>query len=140
MDKTVLDFVCKLQGYRTSLQNIHWDAKNMSQHKLCDDIMDRISDFEDQVSEVEQSINGNLAINLLKGTEYKATNLRKFVEDVIDDTNEFYKKIKEKGDKYIGMASDCESFMSDMQRNLYLVNFTMKENFKREYKNKHRNI
>lgn len=136
MNKTILDFVCKLQGYRTSLQNIHWNAKNMSQHKLCDDIMDRISDFEDQVAEVEQAINGNLPFNKLKGTEYKATGLKKFVEDVISDTNEFYKKVKNMGEKYVGMSSDCESFLSDMQRNLYLVNFTMKEDFKRNYRNK----
>ena len=134
MKKAVLDFVCKLQGYRTSLQNLHWDADSLSQHKLCDDIMDRISDFEDQVSEVEQSISGNLKLNKLVGTEYKATTLKKFVEDVIESTNEFYKKVKTFGDNYIGMASDCESFLSDMQRNLYLVNFTMKEDFKRNYR------
>ena len=136
MRKTVFNFVCKLQGYKTSLQNIHWNADNLSQHKLCDDIMDRISDFEDQVSEVEQSISGNLKNNRLVGTQYKATNLKKFVEDVINSTNEFYHKLEKLGDKYIGMRSDCESFLSDMQRNLYLVNFTIKEDFKRQYKNK----
>lgn len=134
MKKTVLDFVCKLQGFRTSLQNIHWNADNMSQHKLCDDIMDRISSFEDQVAEVEQSISGNLPLNKLKGTEYKATGLKKFVEDVIDETNKFYQKVKGFGEKYVGMASDCESFISDMQRNSYLVNFTIKEDFKRSYR------
>lgn len=136
MRKTVFNFVCKLQGYKTSLQNIHWNADNLSQHKLCDDIMDRISDFEDQVSEVEQSISGNLKNNRLVGTEYKTTTLKKFVEDVIDSTNEFYHKLEKFGDKYIGMRSDCESFLSDMQRNLYLVNFTLKEDFKRQYKKK----
>ena len=141
MRRTVFSFVCKLQGYKTSLQNLHWDADNLSQHKLCDDIMDRISDFEDQVSEVEQSISGNLKKNKLVGTEYKATSLKKFVEDVIESTNEFYHKLENLGDKYIGMRSDCESFLSDMQRNLYLVNFTIKEDFKRNYKNKiHENM
>lgn len=38
------------------------------------------------------------------------------------------------GREYIGMRSDCESFISDMQRNLYLTDFTMKEDFKRNYK------
>ena len=143
MRKTVFNFVCKLQGYKTSLQNIHWNADNMSQHKLCDDIMDRISDFEDQVSEVEQSISGNLKNNKLVGVQYKATTLKKFVEDVIKSTNEFYHKLENFGDNYIGMRSDCESFLSDMQRNLYLVNFTIKEDFKRQYKkkiNEQRNI
>jgi len=38
------------------------------------------------------------------------------------------------GDTYVGMASDCESFLSDMQRKLYLVNFTLKEELKRRLK------
>jgi len=136
MRKTVYSFVCKLEGYKTAIKSLHWDAKSLSQHKLCDDIADRLADFQDQVSEVEQSITGNLPVNRLKGTQYKVRNLKKFVQDVIDSTNSFYKKIKKFGDNYVGMASDCESFISDMQRNLYLVNFTIKEDFKRNYKNK----
>lgn len=136
MRKTVYSFVCKLEGYKTAIKSLHWDAKSLSQHKLCDDIADRLADFQDQVSEVEQSITGNLPVNRLKGTQYKVRNLKKFVQDVIESTNSFYKKIKKLGDSYIGMASDCESFISDMQRNLYLVNFTIKEDFKRNYKNK----
>jgi archaellum component FlaC len=136
MKKFVLDYLCKCEGWKTALQNIHWNADNMSQHKLCDDIAERLASFEDQVGEVEQSINGNLPFNKLKGTPYRIKNLKKYVEDVISDTDDFYKKVKKLGDKYVGMASDCESFMSDMQRNLYLVNFTMKEDFKRQYKAK----
>lgn len=135
MNKEVFNYICKCEGWKTSIKSLHWDSKNLSQHKLCDDIADRLSDFQDQVSEVEQSISGNLPVNKLKGTEYKVTTLKKFVEDVINDTNSFYKKVKGMGDKYVGMASDCESFMSDMQRNLYLVNFTIKEDFKRKYRN-----
>jgi hypothetical protein len=54
----------------------------------------------------------------------------------LDATNTFYKEVKDMGDTYVGMASDCESFLSDMQRKLYLVNFTMKEDFKREFREK----
>jgi hypothetical protein len=133
MNKKVLSFVNKLEGYKTAIKELHWDADNMSQHQLCDDIADRIADFQDQVSEVEQSITGKLAIGNLKPTSYKVTNLKKFVEDVLDETNTFYKSLEDEGDTYTGMKSDCESFLSDMQRNLYLVNFTMKEDFKRNF-------
>ena len=136
MKKLILDYLCKCEGWKTALQNIHWNADNMSQHKLCDDIAERLAAFEDQVGEVEQSMSGNLPFNKLKGVEYKVKNLRKYVEDIIADTNTFYKKVKNLGENYVGMASDCESFLSDMQRNLYLVNFTMKEDFKRSYKKK----
>lgn len=136
MKKLILDYINKMEGWKTAIKSLHWDADNLSQHKLCDDIADRIADFQDQVSEVEQAISGNLSINTLKGTTYKIKDLKSFIQDVLDDTNVFYKKVKKLGDDYIGMASDCESFLSDMQRNLYLANFTLKEDLKRRLKNR----
>jgi len=136
MNKKVLSFVNKLEGYKTAIKQLHWDAKNMSQHELCDDIADSIAEFQDTVSEVEQSITGKLKINSLKPTEYKIKDLKSFVEDILDATNSFYKEVKGMGDTYVGMASDCESFLSDMQRKLYLVNFTLKEELKERLKAK----
>lgn len=136
MTRGVLKYLCVCEGWLTAAKSLHWNSSNLSQHKLCEDIAERIADFQDQISEIEQSITGNLAFNRLKPVEYKIKSLKKFVEDVIDGTNDFYKKVKRMGEKYVGMASDCESFMSDMQRNLYLVNFTLKEDFKRNYRNK----
>lgn len=135
MKKVILDYINKMEGWKTAVKSLHWDAQNLSQHRLCDDIADRIADFQDTVAEVEQSISGNLKINTLKGVTYKVKDLRTFVQDVLDDTNVFYKKIKTLGDTYVGMVSECETFLSDMQRNLYLVNFTLKEGLKRRLKN-----
>ena len=136
MKKVILDYINKMEGWKTAIKSLHWDADNLSQHKLCDDIAGTIADFQDQVSEVEQSITGKLKINTLKGVTYKIKDLKAFVQDVLDETNVFYKKVKKLGDTYAGMASDCESFLSDMQRNLYLVNFTLKEDLKRRLRNK----
>ena len=136
MKKVILDYINKMEGWKTAIKSLHWDADNLSQHKLCDDIAGTIADFQDQISEVEQAISGNLSINTLKGTTYKIKNLKSFIQDVLKDTNVFYKKVKKLGDNYIGMASDCESFLSDMQRNLYLANFTLKEDLKRRLKNR----
>ena len=136
MNKKVLSFVNKLEGYKTAIKQLHWDAKNMSQHELCDDIAESIAEFQDTVSEVEQSITGKLKINSLKPTEYKIKDLKSFVEDVLDATNSFYKEVKDMGDTYVGMASDCESFLSDMQRKLYLVKLTLKEELKERLRDK----
>ena len=127
MNSKVLSYVNKLEGYKTAIKQLHWGAKNLSQHKLCDDIASKISDFQDQVSEVEQSISGKFKFNKLKPTPYKIMDLKKFVKDVIASANSFYKSLPN-SDDYIGMKSDCESFLSDMQRQLYLVNFTINEN------------
>ena len=134
MDKTILGFIEKLEVFKTKIKALHWDANSLSQHELCDDIAERIADFQDQVSEVEQSISGKLPKEMFKPSnqEYgEVGTLKEFVESVIEHTNTFYKKLEKKGDKYIGMRSDCESFLSDMQRKLYLVNFTLKEDLRR---------
>ena len=134
MDKTILAFIEKLELYKTKIKALHWDSDNLSQHKLCDEIADSIAEFQDQVSEVEQSISGKLPKNQFKpgNQEFgEIGSLKEFVNSVIEHTNTFYKELQNKGDKYIGMRSDCESFLSDMQRKLYLVNFTMKEDMKR---------
>lgn len=139
MDKSVLAFIEKLEIFKTKIKALHWDANSLSQHELCDDIADRIAEFQDQVSEVEQSISGKLPKEMFKPSnqEYgEVGTLKEFVENVIEHTNTFYKKLESKGDKYIGMRSDCESFLSDMQRKLYLVNFTLKEELKRRLRDK----
>ena len=136
MNKKVLDFIEKCEGWKTAIKTLHWDADNMSQHELCDSIAERLAEFQDQVSEVEQSITGKLKPSDFKPTKYTVKDLKSFVEDVLDVTNTFYKAIKEEGDTYVGMASDCESFLSDMQRNLYLVNFTLKEELKNRLRDK----
>jgi hypothetical protein len=131
MTKNILNFINRLEGFKTAIKSLHWNSLNLSQHKLCDDIAEKIADFQDQVSEVEQSITGNLQFGKLNPIEYKVTDLKKFVKDVISATNAFYKSLKNMGDDYIGMRSDVESFLSDMQRSLYLVNFTIHEDKKR---------
>jgi hypothetical protein len=135
MKKYILDFICQLEGFKTGIKSLHWDANSLSQHQLCDDIATIISDYQDKVSEVEQSISGKLPVNILKGTQYKITTLKKFVEDVISATNSFYSKLKKEGDKYIGMRSDTEAVLSDLQRQLYLVDFTIKEDLKKRLRN-----
>jgi flagellar biosynthesis chaperone FliJ len=132
MKQFILKYVDDCEGWKTAIKQLHWDARNLEQHKLCDEIAETIADFQDQVSEVEQSISGNLALNKLQPTKYKITTLKNFINDVIDTTNKFYKQLENAGDKYIGMRSDCESFLSEMQRKLYLVNFTIKEDKRRQ--------
>ena len=136
MKKYILTYLCDIEGWKTAIKQLHWDANSLSQHQLCDDIATIISDYQDKVAEVEQSISGKLPVNNLKGTPYKITNLKKFVEDVIKGTKEFYHKLQKEGDEYIGMRSDTEAVLSDLQRQLYLVDFTIKESLKQRLRNK----
>lgn len=135
MNKKILNYINLCEGWKVAIKSLHWDAKNMSQHELCDDIASEISDFEDLVSEVEQSISGKLPINSLKPKSYKIVSLKSFVEDVISSTQKFLKNLNGMGKKYVGIKSECETFIGVMQRKLYLVNFTLKEELKMRIRN-----
>ena len=136
MKKYILDFICQLEGQKSAIKSLHWAAKNLSQHKLCDDIADAIADIQDKVSEVEQSISGKLPVNSLKPKAYKVTTLKDFINDVISGTNEFYSKLQKEGKEYIGMRSDIEAFLSSAQRFSYLVDFTIKEALKQRIRSR----
>lgn len=133
MKKFILEYICTIEGWKTAIKNLHWNADNLNQHELCDKIATTISDFQDVVSEVEQSLSGKIDLNLLKGKRYNIKTLKKFINDVITVTTKFYTRLKRRGDDYIGMRSECESFIGQMQKYNYLVDFTLKEDFKRNF-------
>ena len=116
--------MCKCDGWLTALKNLHYDAISMSQHKLCDEIYDTISEFKDKIAEIEQGINGAMDLNDLKATDYNVTDLEKFIKDVLSDTESFYKNLD--GDSNIGMRSYTEAFIGDMQQYVFLNSFCIK--------------
>lgn len=136
MNKNILNYIEECEGWKVGIKNLHWSADNMSQHELCDDIADEISNFEDLVSEIEQSISGKIKLNGFTPKSYKITSLKSFVEDVISASKSFLKELDGMDEKYIGIKSECETFIGTMQRKLYLVNFTLKEELKKRLRDK----
>jgi len=136
MNKVILNYVEECEAWKIAIKNLHWSADNMSQHELCDDIADSISEFEDLVSEVEQSISGKIKLNGFTPKSYEIKSLKEFVEDVISSSKSFLDELEEMGEDYVGIKSECETFIGDMQRKLYLVNFTLKEELKERLKAK----
>lgn len=136
MNSKVLDYIEECEGWKVGIKNLHWSADNLSQHELCDDIASLISDFEDLVSEVEQSISGKIKLNGFTPKKYEIKSLKSFVNDVISSSKSFLTELDEMGENYVGIKSECETFIGEMQRKLYLVNFTMKEDLKRRLSNR----
>ena len=136
MNKNILNYIEECEGWKVGIKNLHWSADNMSQHELCDDIADEISNFEDLVSEIEQSISGKIKLNGFTPKSYKITSLKSFVEDVISASKSFLKELEGMGEKYVGIKSECETFIGTMQRKLYLVNFTLKEELKKRLRDR----
>lgn len=137
MKKFILDYICRLEGFKTACQNIHWSSRNMSQHKLFDEISESIRKHQDDISEVAQGIDGNrLSFNTLNGIAYKIETPAKFIEDMLKCTMGFYSKLEKLGNEYVGMKSDVEAYISELQKYQYLLDFTVKEELKRRLKNR----
>ena len=129
MKKVVLDFVNKLEGYKTAVKSLHWSSSNMSEHELFDKIADSVKDIQDVVSESEQGMTSPLANNKLKPIPYKITTSKKFLDDLSKTAIEFRNKIN--GDDYIGMRSAVEAFISEVDVFKYQLTICLKEDFER---------
>ena len=134
MDKVIVDFINKLEGFKTAVKNLHWSSTSLSQHKLFDDVADALSDFQDKVSEVYQSIAGRFKLNALKPVQYEISSPQKFLDDLLSATRGYYSHLKGLGDDYIGMRSDCEAYISEIQRSQYLLDFTLKREMRNRLK------
>ena len=134
MKRNILSFVNKLQSYKTAIKNLHWSAKNMSEHKLWDEIADTVADTQDEVAEIAQGIFGNIKLNELKPRRYNITNSKKTLTDITKDTKLFYATIK-RGEQFVGLRSVVENFIAELEKYQYLMNFCIKEDIKRTIRN-----
>lgn len=118
--KPFLDFICKLEGWKTKCKNLHWAAPKKNVHVYLDEFLEVISDYQDTVAE---GIMGVLSVHLgpsdVKGDPGNAQNAQQFVDEVKTGTLSFYKQIPE-NPLYAGLKSECETFIQNVNKYDYL--------------------
>lgn len=118
--KPFLDFICKLEGWKTKCKNLHWAAPKKNVHVYLDEFLEVISDYQDTVAE---GIMGVLSVHLgpsdVKGDPGNAQNAQQFVDEVKAGTLSFYKQIPE-NPLYAGLKSECETFIQNCNKFDYL--------------------
>ena len=118
--KPFLDFICKLEGWKTKCKNLHWAAPKKNVHVYLDEFLEVISDYQDTVAE---GIMGVLSVHLgpsdVKGDPGNAQNAQQFVDEVKAGTLNFYKQIPE-NPLYAGLKSECETFIQNVNKFDYL--------------------
>lgn len=45
------NLICSLEGFKTKFREFHWNAISLADHKLCDGIMDSITEYQDEIAE-----------------------------------------------------------------------------------------
>lgn len=96
MKKEHIDFICNIHGYLIRLKEIHWNTNNNSQHLLCDEILDDLSDCEDRFTECAMGIAGDhFKIGDLKPYLPNSTELIPMLRELEGDIVTFRKKLNE---------------------------------------------
>ena len=114
-----IDFLNKLEGWKTKCKNLHWAAPKKNIHVYLDEFLEILSDYQDGLAEGYMGILGKMQPNVIKGTSSEALNAFDFISEVKYNTIDFYKKIPEDV-IYKGIASECETFIQNINKYDYL--------------------
>lgn len=122
-----LDYINFLEGTKTLCKAMHWGIANIEisnkrgAHIYLDNFFKEISDYQDTIAEITQGILGNYItiddvygkkIRLIKNTPQEL--LAVLLENVINFNNKIDDNL------YIGIKSETESFIKDIQQYNYL--------------------
>lgn len=114
-----IDFLNKLEGWKTKCKNLHWAAPKKNIHVYLDEFLEILSDYQDGLAEGYMGILGKMQPNVIKGTPSEVLNAFDFISEVKYGTIDFYKKIPEDV-IYKGIASECETFIQNINKYDYL--------------------
>lgn len=121
LDKTsfFVEFLNKLEGYKTKCKNLHWAAPKKNIHVYLDDFLSIVSDYQDSLAEDYQGILGHMAPNAIRGVSCDCLNAIDFIKEVAINTEDFYKKIPQ-DTCYVGIKSETETFIHNIYKYKYL--------------------
>ena len=122
-----LNFICKLEGYKTLLKNIHWSAPQLTYHREIDDLLDEVIEFQDIVAEESMGYMGEqFKMGDLKGVMDSLKDPLEILKAIHTDTMSFYSSIKS-DDSLIGVVNAVNDFQQGLLKFLYLFPLAAKD-------------
>lgn len=117
-----VDFLCKLEGWKTRCKNLHWAAPNKDMHEYLDEFLEILDGYQDSLAEDIMGVLGSrLNPNSINGTTCRANNALEFHKQVDTDTITFYEKISD-DTNYVGIKSETKTFIHNIKKYNYLFN------------------
>ena len=114
-----IGFLNKLEGWKTKCKNLHWAAPKKNIHVYLDEFLGVLSDYQDSLAEGYMGILGQMQPNVIKGFLSNTLNAIDFINEVKSGTLVFYENIP-KETIYKGIASECETFIQNINKYKYL--------------------
>ena len=114
-----INFLNRLEGWKTKCKNLHWAAPKKNIHVYLDEFLEILSDYQDSLAEEYQGLLGHMQPNAINGTPSDTLNAIDFIMEVKMSTCKFYEAIPE-GVNYAGIRSECETFIHNILKYKYL--------------------
>lgn len=114
-----INFLNRLEGWKTKCKNLHWAAPKKNIHVYLDEFLGILSDYQDSLAEGYMGILGKMQPNVIKGISSDTLNAIDFINEVRGATIVFYDKIPQET-VYKGIASECETFIQNINKYKYL--------------------
>lgn len=119
MKREFIDFINRLEGYKTAVKFIHWGAPNRSVHVVIDKFSDQLSDFEDEFAEDIQAIYGQFNITEANPVLPPADNAEDLLLMIRADLANMKDLLEEK--MYTGALNELEDFFHVVNQTIYLI-------------------
>lgn len=118
----IINFINRLEGYKTRWKELHWSAPSMSHHKLCDEISDILSGYEDEIAEDAQGMYGDIQVGevrpVLPASRDAISLLKEIRADVANMKDKWNSKM------YTGLVNESDDLFHDLNKYIYLFNKT----------------
>lgn len=114
-----INFLNRLEGWKTKCKNLHWAAPKKNIHVYLDEFLEILSEYQDSLAEEYQGLLGHMQPNVIKGVVSEALNAMDFINEVKGYTYKFYDTLS-KETPYAGIRSECETFIHNILKYKYL--------------------
>lgn len=116
----IINFINRLEGYGTRWKELHWSAPSMSHHKLCDEIRDILSDYEDAIAEDSQGMYGDIQVGEIHPVLPASTEAISLLKEIRADVANM--KNKWSSQMYTGLVNESDDLFHELNKYIYLFN------------------
>mgnify|MGYP000130246980 FL=1 len=117
--KKFIEFINKLEGWKTKCKNLHWASFKKNIHVYLDEFLSILQDYQDGLAEEEMGIYGRMLPNIIAGSPSSAITPKEFIYEVRKETLAFYDSLP-KDSLHAGIRSECETFIHNINKYIYL--------------------
>jgi hypothetical protein len=113
-----IDFINFVWNTYFKVREIHWNERNRATHKLADDVMSSLIDYQDFIMECNMGMFGRPGYNIFNIINIEVNDLKELLTALRTKTLEFKSSIP--GTIYSGLTKILDDLVADINKWIYL--------------------